>query len=219
MNRLGCMIVIASVWAAGCVESSESGLPRDREARADGGAVSARDAGSGAARDAGAFAPGDGGAVASRDGGVLPTSDGGPGAGDPGTGDPGTGDPGGCGTDVIPAPTAAACAASTLSCLDACRDEACFDACLARDPDAAGCGGCMEQAFLSCVNAAGCQAQWDTLDCCVGTCADPGADACYTTTCATQSSAYDACIMVHGDSCADSSAVCFPAASGGSAGR
>jgi hypothetical protein len=77
------------------------------------------------------------------------------------------------------------------------------------EPAAEACSECLEDSFTACVNAAGCQAQWDAMLCCTDTCADPDADDCYTVTCATQSAAYDSCTETHEDSCDDS--ICFKA--------
>jgi hypothetical protein len=116
-------------------------------------------------------------------------------------------DSGVCESEVVPAPTAAGCAAATQTCLEACEDEACVDTCFAADPDPDGCGECLESAYVSCVNAAGCQEAYDALECCVDMCTDPESDECYTTTCATESTAYDTCTTAREDSCDDS--VCY----------
>ncbi len=206
MNRLGCMIAIASVCVTGCTASGGGSVVRHEDSgvapRRDSGAMAARDAGATppAAYDAGATPP------AAYDAGATPPAayDAGPGA--PPPVDDGTG----CTPDIVPTPAAAACAASTLTCIGACMDEACFNTCLSRDPDMAGCLGCMDDAYVACANAAGCQPQWDALNCCTDGCADPSSEACYTTTCAAENDAYGTCAGTHQDTCGSSDAVCFP---------
>jgi hypothetical protein len=129
-----------------------------------------------------------------------------------GTGDDGDdGDDGGaCEPERIVAPTAPACAASTRTCLEGCQDAACADACFAAEPDQDACFECLDSAFLACANAAGCQTQWDAVDCCIQGCPDPEADECYTSTCATEGAAYDACLATK-DACFSSEDVCFRA--------
>jgi len=126
--------------------------------------------------------------------------------GDPGSGSGSGSDPG-CPTSVVPAPTMAVCAATTKTCLAACMDDTCADNCYAMDPMPDACAECTDAAVTACINAAGCQAQYDALQCCVATCADPDADVCYTMTCATESNAYDACSDANGGSC--TSDICF----------
>jgi hypothetical protein len=109
----------------------------------------------------------------------------------------------GCEPDVIAAPTGAACAASTLTCLDACTDDACYDGCFAADP---ACGDCLDDAYLACANAAGCQAAWNALTCCADDCVD---DTCYDTTCGAEAMAYDACTVPHDEACWTAEDVCF----------
>ena len=128
------------------------------------------------------------------------------------TGAPGDGtipvDPGDpCEPEVITPPTAPGCAAATATCVEACADDTCVDTCFAADPTPDVCQQCLEEAFLSCVNAAGCQSAFDTLMCCAEGCADPDAEECYTVTCAAQGSAFDTCTAAHEDACDDS--VCF----------
>jgi hypothetical protein len=120
------------------------------------------------------------------------------------------GDDGGssCETDVVPAPTAPACAAATKTCVDACADETCVENCFATETEA--CFECVDDAFVSCVNAAGCQPEWDAFSCCIEGCADPEADACYDVTCASQGADYETCAEANGDACLTADAVCFP---------
>jgi hypothetical protein len=126
--------------------------------------------------------------------------------------DPGPdGNPANCGTDIVEAPTTAACAAATQTCVDACDTDECYDACLAADPDPDGCGTCLDDGYDACVNAAGCQAAWDTSNCCYEGCADPESDAC-ATTCATQDAAWDTCIEQYDEQCTQSVATtCYRA--------
>lgn len=150
-----------------------------------------------------------------------------PGSPDPGSSDPGPdpdpmmrsddagvpdlGAPAGCaGGYVIDAPTMARCAASTRTCMQSCMDETCWDNCLMRDPSAMACEECLYDAFLSCANSRGCQSQYDAIGCCAETCADPAAETCYTTTCATQVMAYNTCIEGVAEACYTSEDVCFP---------
>ena len=119
------------------------------------------------------------------------------------------GDDGGiCEPERIVAPTSPACAASTRTCLEACQDDACVDGCFAAEPDPDACFECLDSAYLSCANDAGCQAQWDDLDCCIQGCADPASDECFTSTCATEVDGYDACLVTK-DACFSSEDVCF----------
>jgi hypothetical protein len=103
-----------------------------------------------------------------------------------------------CEPDVVPAPTGAACATATRTCLEACTDEACYDGCMGMDPAPDACGECLDSAFLSCANSMGCQTQWDTLSCCY----EAGG------TCATEEAAYDACVDPL-EPCFSADAVCF----------
>ena len=135
--------------------------------------------------------------------------------GDDTSGDDGFTDPvdGGddCEPDVIPAPTGQACAAATRTCVDACTTDACWESCLTADPDPENCAICLEDGYLACANAAGCQAEWDAVICCYDGCADPEAPECETT-CATSANAYDACIEPFDEMCAEmTDATCFPA--------
>jgi hypothetical protein len=125
----------------------------------------------------------------------------------PGT-PPGT-PPANCPSTVVDAPAGASCAKATQTCMTACaeEDETCFDNCFAADPNAEACGECLESAYVSCANAAGCQAAYDAQECCVGTCADPDSDECYSTTCANEVAAYESC--TEDKECTD--AVCFAA--------
>jgi hypothetical protein len=120
------------------------------------------------------------------------------------------GDPSGCETDIVEAPTAVACAAATQTCIEACATDECPDACVTADPDPDGCGTCLEEGWLACVNTMGCQAEWDTVSCCYEECADPESAACETT-CAAESAAYDTCSEAYEDTCATSTdAICYP---------
>ena len=139
-------------------------------------------------------------------------SDSGPGTNAGGSNGSGSGSGSGsasCAQSVIQPPTTAVCALATKTCIAACADtdEACPDNCFAMDPSADDCYECIDDAFLSCVNAAGCQADFDALECCAASCSDPDSDDCYTVTCAAQNTAYENCADTHGDNCDD--AVCF----------
>lgn len=103
-----------------------------------------------------------------------------------------------CDPDVVPAPTAAACAATTRTCLETCEDEACYDRCMGMDPAPDACGECLDSAFLACANSMGCQTLWDALSCCY----EAGG------TCATEQAAYDACVTSL-SACESSDTVCF----------
>ncbi|MGE0790881.1 MAG: hypothetical protein AB7S26_34725 [Sandaracinaceae bacterium] len=129
-------------------------------------------------------------------------------AGPPGSSSFDAGPPGSssCTPDIIPAPTTAVCAASTLTCLEGCTDDATCEACITADPMGDACGQCLEDSFLSCVNAAGCQTQWDAMLCCYDSCADPESAEC-DTTCASSSMAFDTCAEASSASCDDS--ICF----------
>lgn len=124
-------------------------------------------------------------------------------------------DTGDCESDVIPMPTAAACAAATRTCLEACGEEdeeTCADACFAADPDPEGCGTCLEDGLLACVNSMGCQPEWDALVCCTDACADPEGAECETT-CAGEITAYDDCFIGQEEVCSEAvDMVCFPPA-------
>jgi hypothetical protein len=134
--------------------------------------------------DAGPFIRGDSGPIRRPDAGAsLPGSDAGSFE---------------CEPDIVPAPTGAACATATRTCLEACTDDACFDTCMGMDPAPDACGECLDSAFLSCANSMGCQTQWDALACCYEA---SGA-------CATQEAAYDTCIEPL-EPCFTADAVCF----------
>ena len=114
-----------------------------------------------------------------------------------------------CLPHVVAMPTAPACAKATDTCIKACMpdDDVCADACFTADPNADACSECSSNAYVACVNTAGCQAEYDALECCTEGCPDPDADACTTVTCATQSAAYDNCAGTHDTTCSD--AICF----------
>jgi hypothetical protein len=114
-----------------------------------------------------------------------------------------------CESEIVDAPTTAVCAKATQTCVAACMpdDDTCVDNCFAADPAADACLECTDDAITACVNAAGCQAEYDALNCCVNGCADPDSDQCYDVTCAAQSTAYGDCTTTKGAACTD--AVCF----------
>jgi hypothetical protein len=128
---------------------------------------------------------------------------------DAGFTDPGDDDE--CEPDFVPAPAGQACAAATQTCMDACADDACWEACLTADPDAENCGTCLEDGYIACVNEAGCQSAWDTVACCFDGCDDPDSAACETE-CEAESTDYDACIETYDDACYESTnTACFKA--------
>jgi hypothetical protein len=127
--------------------------------------------------------------------------------GDDGGGDDGGG--GGCTADVLEMPTAAACATSTQNCMEECEDDACFETCMSSDPDPEGCGTCLEDGWLACVNAAGCQPEWDAMSCCYDGCDDPDSAACETE-CSLEDTAYENCAVAYEETCAEQvDGVCF----------
>jgi hypothetical protein len=135
------------------------------------------------------------------------------GEGEEGEGEEGEGDEElECESEVIDAPSSASCDAATLTCFDGCgdEDEACFDDCLAADSGGEDCSDCLDDAYLSCANDAGCQPEFDAIVCCSYSCADADADECYTDTCAGESNAYESCLEGH-EQCYDADAVCFAA--------
>jgi hypothetical protein len=93
-----------------------------------------------------------------------------------------------------------------VTCLDACTDDTCADNCFSSESEA--CFDCLDDAFVACANAAGCQAEWDALICCVDACGDD--DSCWESTCGAENTAYGACVTMH-ESCWESGGVCFPA--------
>lgn len=116
-----------------------------------------------------------------------------------------------CDPDIIVAPTSAGCAAATKTCIAACDTDECWENCLAADPDPDACGTCLDDGYLACANAAGCQAQWDALMCCFDRCPDPESEACETS-CSTEGAAYDTCIEPHDEACTQSTdAICYRA--------
>lgn len=117
--------------------------------------------------------------------------------------------PASCPSTVVDAPAASACAKATQTCIAACpdEDETCVDNCFAAEPNAEACSECLDDAFVSCVNTAGCQAAFDAQECCIATCADPESDECFNTTCANEISAFESC--AESKTCDD--AVCFAA--------
>jgi hypothetical protein len=118
-------------------------------------------------------------------------------------------DPIECESEVIPPPTTAACAAATSTCMEACADEACYESCLAADPAPDACGLCLEDGFLACANAAGCQTAFDAAMCCYEQCADPESAAC-DQSCSADWSAYEACVEPHDETCSTQvESVCF----------
>ena len=118
-------------------------------------------------------------------------------------------DPTECESEVIPPPTTAACAAATSACIEACEDDACFETCLAGDPDPDGCGLCLEDGYLACANAAGCQTAFDAAMCCYEQCADPESAAC-DQSCSGEWSAYETCTAPHDETCSTQvDTVCF----------
>jgi hypothetical protein len=187
MRRIAWTVFVAGS-VIGCGANAGSGRPVDNDGQSDAGAQidsgGQRDTGaqtdSGAPRDSGT--PGDTAVPGDASGTCLP--------------------------EVVSPPTAPGCAAATATCLAACADEACADNCFAADPNPDGCNECLEQAYLACVNAAGCQAAFDALMCCAEGCADPDAEECYTVTCAAPGATFDTCTEAHESGCDDS--VCFP---------
>ncbi len=83
-----------------------------------------------------------------------------------------------CQPDVVESPATPACAAATRNCLDGCQDDACFDDCVAADPDPSACDDCLDDAFIACANEMSCQDEWNVLSCCVEECADPESLGC-----------------------------------------
>lgn len=114
---------------------------------------------------------------------------------------------GNCPQTIVTAPTMPACAKATQTCVTACMDETCADNCFAMEPKVEECLECIDVAYTACVTAAGCQAEYDAVQCCVAGCADPDADDCYNVTCAAQNTAYDTCTSAKGEACDD--AICF----------
>jgi hypothetical protein len=127
---------------------------------------------------------------------------------DAGSDDDGTGGDSDCVPEVVEMPVAAACLAATQTCLDACEDDACYDTCLAADPDPEGCALCIDDAYIACGNQMGCQAEWDALICCYDGCADPESAEC-DTGCAPEGGAYENCLGAHDDACSEATTVCF----------
>lgn len=163
-------------------------------------------------------------------GGCTTTSDGGDDDGDDGTSfgvdggpddddddsgdggdddDPGAGE---CEPELIEMPTEPACSGATKACFDGCEDvedDTCADDCLAADPDEEGCSNCLDDGFLSCANALGCQPEWDALLCCFDACADPDSPACESS-CAGPSEDYELCLAPHDEECTQAvDSVCF----------
>jgi hypothetical protein len=153
----------------------------------------------------------------SEDGDDTGGDDTGDGTGDDGGGDTGdTGDdspvdPGECESEVIEAPAGIACAAATQTCIEACKDDTCWDACVNADPDPEGCGTCLEDGFLACANSRGCQEAWDAMICCYDQCADPESAECESS-CIAESGAYDTCAVPHEEACStEADTLCFGA--------
>ena len=120
-------------------------------------------------------------------------------------------DPTDCVPEVIEAPTAVACARATKTCLAGCETDECYETCLANDPQGEECGTCLEDGYIACVNAMGCQPQWDASSCCYARCPDPESAACETS-CSTEDAAYDTCLEAYDEACTTSTdAICFPA--------
>jgi len=131
------LCLLSGCYAAHDLEGAPTAPPRD-------GAVS-RDAGAPGVRDAGVVDP------RPRDSGMVVV-------------DPGDAGPGAplCGSEV-PRPDRSACSERTRECLARCEDSDCDIRCLDRDP---ACFGCVLQSLVRCVNARGCQGNWDGLTCC-----------------------------------------------------
>jgi hypothetical protein len=128
------------------------------------------------------------------DAGPIRRADSGPRLGGGDDAGAGTGE---CEAEIVDPPAGGSCAAATQTCVQTCKDETCYEMCLAMDPMPDECGGCLDDAFVACANAA-CQAQWDAMICCF----DAGG------TCAAEESAYDACADDQ-EACFDADAVCF----------
>jgi len=115
---------------------------------------------------------------------------------------------------TIPAPTTAACAAATNTCLMGAMTQAEFQACIDADPSATAegnpCQTCLSIAQTACINANGCQANWTTLACCVNTtCPSDPMLGCISTTCAGANSAWEGCADTAVMSCGAALGVCF----------
>ncbi|MDQ3031114.1 MAG: hypothetical protein M3Y87_01760 [Myxococcota bacterium] len=88
-------------------------------------------------------------ATPTSDGGSAPMAD----AGSPACG------------DVVAPYEGVGCSAATRACIAACpmTDPTCPDECIAREAE---CSVCVNQTFVSCANALGCQDAWDAYACC-----------------------------------------------------
>ena len=113
-----------------------------------------------------------------------------------------------CVPEIVEMPTAAACVAATNTCLEHCEDDACYDSCLGADPDPDGCGTCIDDAYVSCGNQMGCQADWDALICCYDGCPDEESEEC-ATSCAVEEGTYETCLEAYDGPCFEGTAICF----------
>lgn len=130
--------------------------------------------------------------------------------------------PGTCESGIIVSPpTEVACAASTRSCIETCETECdeddecadeCWGECIAGDADPDGCDGCVADTFVACANAAGCQAAWDSEECCFDQCDDPESPVC-DSACAEATEDFDGCAAENDAGC-DQMVIdtCFPPA-------
>jgi len=189
MRILTALLLFSLTLSLGCSSNNRRATPRS-----DGGVHT--DSSTPPPRDSGAIALMDTGAP--RDSSLPPPRDSGTGT---------------CALDILPAFSGTACSASTTSCTDACTDGTCISNCLDADsnPD---CAGCANQNILSCLNANGCQAQWNCYAQCF---TDQGCDVagaptdCVSTRCGAPQDAYDTCTdgVTTGD-CGTTWTTCLP---------
>lgn len=111
------------------------------------------------------------------------------------------------------------CAAETATCISACTDQACLNACLDNDTGTPatymgqelGCDFCISNQTVACLEANGCKTETDALACCYAdaqaTCAAKPAgeqQACIQNACSTQNAAIGTCFQAKaGAACGD----------------
>ncbi len=138
-------------------------------------------------------------------GGALRFAEAGPGScGSEGSSPPEIADPGptrDCTSLRYPAPTAAACSAAVVSCLDGGGGAACVDA----EP---ACEACVRRDLAACTTAHGCDDEAAALQCCRYDSCAVGDDACAAARCAAEQTRYLDCAN---DTSCRLSDVCFPA--------
>ncbi|MDH5493675.1 MAG: hypothetical protein OEY14_17105 [Myxococcales bacterium] len=111
---------------------------------------------------------------------------------------------GSCRFDLVDLITTPYCASATTTCVGSCADSPCIEACLSDDPSP-DCAACVNINLISCLNANGCQGDWDCIsscgeDMCTGM-TGTAYQTCLDTYCADENAAWDTCVTTSTATC------------------